>query len=434
MIGTRQYRIERRTSMIATTPAVDDLAATVMERCDALAQFTEETGKITRRYGTVPLAEAMETVERWMREAGMATRRDAIGNLFGLMPGPGDDAPRLMIGGHLDTVRDAGRYDGILGVLSAIATVEAVRSLPQPPPIAIEVAAFADEEGVRFHSLYLGSASATGTLDPAVLDTTDADGVTVREAIAAWGFDPDGALAGSLPERPYLGFVEAHIEQGPRLEAAGIPVGIVSGIVGSRRAHLDIHGIAGHAGTVSMSDRQDALVAASEIILAIDETGRSHENGVATVGEIVVKPGASNVIAGEATISLDLRHPEDSVVDRMYDTIRSRAAAVAARRKVDIAWRTGPKVESMACDDTLNGALAAAIEAAGYEAVELFSGAGHDAATMARRMPATMLFTRCRDGVSHNPAESITTEDVAATIDVLVRFVETMASMQGDRR
>jgi hydantoinase/carbamoylase family amidase len=178
-----------------------------------------------------------------------------------------------------------------------------------------------------------------------------------------------------------------------------------------------------------MPDRRDALAATAEIILAIEQIARDTPDAVATVGEIAVKPGASNVIAGETRISLDLRHPDGAVVDRLYDDIRTRSAAIAARRGVDVIWRTGQKVEAMACDDTLTGALAAAIEQAGYPATRLFSGAGHDAAALSRIMPAAMLFTRCEGGISHNPAERITVEDAAATIDVLARFVDAMAAM-----
>jgi hydantoinase/carbamoylase family amidase len=297
-------------------------------------------------------------------------------------------------------------------------------------PFALEVVGFADEEGVRFHSLYLASSCAAGTMSASMLDTADNDGITVREAIAAWGFHPDAVPDGALTEHRYLGWIEAHIEQGPRLEAAGIPVGIVAGIVGTQKAHLDVTGTAGHAGTVAMTDRQDALVATAEIIVAIEAIGRSIPDAVATVGEIAVKPGAPNVIAGKAGISLDLRHPDNTVLDEMYATIRTRSAAIAARRGVDIIWTTGQRMAAMTCDDALNGALAAAIEGAGYPATRLFSGAGHDAAALSRIMPATMLFTRCEGGVSHNPAEKITSEDAAATIDVLVRFVDALAAMR----
>lgn len=412
------------------TPTVPDLASTLMARADELATHTDIPGTITRTYGTPALAEVFTIAEGWMRDAGLATRRDSIGNLFGLLPHPDPAAPRLLIGGHLDSVRDAGRYDGILGVLSAIAVADHLRDRADRLPFAIEVAAFADEEGVRFHSLYLGSSAATGTLPAEALDVTDHDGVTVRDAIAGWGFDPEGALRGSLLDHRYLGWIEAHIEQGPRLEAAGIPVGIVSGIVATRRAHLDVTGAAGHAGTVAMPDRHDALTAIAEIILAIEAAAREIEHAVATVGEIAVQPNASNVIPGAARISLDLRHPDGAVVDDLYDAIRTRSAAIAARRGVDAIWRTGQKVEAMTCDDTLNGALAAAIEQAGHAPVRLFSGAGHDAAALARIMPATMLFTRCEGGISHNPAERITTEDAAATIDVLIRFVDALAAME----
>lgn len=413
----------------ASTPSVNDLAATLMERCDHLATFTEEPGGITRRYGTPQLADVMAVVDGWMQNAGMITRRDGIGNLFGILPGAPDNAPRLLIGGHLDSVRDAGRYDGILGVLSAISVVDHLKERTGQLPFALEVVAFADEEGVRFHSLYLGSSSAAGTLTRDVLEITDSDGISVRDAITTFGFDPDGALQGSLTDNAYIGFIEAHIEQGPRLEAADLPVGIVSGIVGTRRAHLDVYGTAGHAGTVAMEDRQDALVATSEIILAIDEIGREYENGRTTVGEISVKPGASNVIPGEVRISLDIRHPEGNIVDEIYDRIQRRSASIAAQRQIEVIWRTGQKVDAMSCDDALNGTLATAIEHAGYAPVELFSGAGHDAAALSRIIPVTMLFVRCKDGISHNPAESITAEDAAATIGVLTRFVDAMAVM-----
>ena len=414
-------------SQTANTPPIGDLAEALMSRADELAAYTEEPGGITRRYGTEPLARVMEIVDHWMQDAGMTTRRDAIGNLYGLLPGANEDTPRLLIGGHLDSVRDAGRYDGILGVLSAIATVEHLQASGGTLPFAIEVVAFADEEGVRFHSLYLGSSSASGTLPAEILDVTDADGITVRDAISAFGFDPEGAITGTLPDHHYLGFVEAHIEQGPRLEAADLPVGVVSGIVGTRRAYLDVYGVAGHAGTVAMEDRHDALTTTAAIILEIERVAREIEDARATVGELSVKPGASNVIPGEVRISLDIRHPNGDMVDEIYDRIRTASGAIAAERQMEIAWRTGQKVDGMVCDSRLNSALSSAVSAAGHEPLELFSGAGHDAAALSRIMPVTMLFVRCKDGISHNPAESITTADAAATIDVLSRFVSSLA-------
>ncbi|MBA2760303.1 MAG: Zn-dependent hydrolase [Chloroflexia bacterium] len=416
--------------MNLSLPSIDRLATQLMERADELATHTEEPGGITRRYGTPALAEVMEIVEVWMREAGMTTCRDAIGNLYGLQQGVSDETPRLLLGGHLDSVRDAGRYDGILGVLSAIAVVEFFRASATDLPFALEVVAFADEEGVRFHSLYLGSSSATGTLPAEILDVADADGITVREAVREFGFDPQTALTGSLTDHRYVGFIEAHIEQGPRLEAASLPVGIVSGIVATRRAYLDIYGVAGHAGTVAMEDRHDALVTASEIILAIEAIAREIEDARATVGELTVKPGASNVIAGEVRLSLDVRHPDGAIVDDIYDRIRHASGAVAAERQMEIVWRTGQKVEAMVCDADLNRVLTAAIGDGGLKPMELFSGAGHDATALSRIMPATMLFVRCKDGISHNPAESITTVDAATTIDILARFAQTLATSQ----
>jgi allantoate deiminase len=373
-------------------------AETVMERCDALARFSEEPDRLTRRFGTPALRAASDAVAGWMEEAGLSVRRDAVGNVIGRRDG---DGPTLMLGSHLDTVRDAGRYDGMLGVLVAIECARRERQY------ALEVAAFADEEGVRYGTSYLGSAALAGRFDPAWIDRVDADGVRLADL-----------LEGPLPpgRDDLAGYVEVHIEQGPRLEAAGVPVGVVAGIVGQAHARVEFVGRAGHAGTTPMDMRADALCAAAEWILAVETCG-----AVATVGMADVQPGAANVIPGRVRLSLDVRHPEDTTA--VTAALRERAEAIGAARGVVVGWDALDATAPVACDPALTKALAMTVAEAGHEVVQLASGAGHDAAMMAAIAPVAMLFVRCAGGISHHPDESVNTEDVAAAIDVLDRFL-----------
>jgi allantoate deiminase len=372
-------------------------AETVMQRCDALAAFSEEPGRLTRRFGTPALRAAADAVAEWMRAAGLEPCRDAVGNLIGRRDGAGGT---LVLGSHLDTVRDAGRYDGMLGVLVAIACAERAEQLP----CALEVVAFADEEGVRYGTSYLGSAVLAGRFDPAWRERVDADGVALADL-----------LEGELPaaRADVLGYVEVHIEQGPRLEAAGVPVGVVTEIVAQAHARVEFAGRAGHAGTTPMDMRADALCAAAEWILAVEACG-----AVATVGMADVEPGAANVIPGRVRVSLDVRDALGVVED-----LRERAEAIAAGRGVSVAWQTTDETAAVACDPALTEALAAAVADAGHEVIRLSSGAGHDAAMMAAVAPVAMLFVRCAGGVSHHPDEAVAVEDVAAAIDVLDRFL-----------
>jgi allantoate deiminase len=351
-------------------------------------------------------------VAEWMRAAGLETRRDAVGNVVGSRGRGG-----LVLGSHLDTVRDAGRYDGMLGVLVAIACAEHAAG-------PIEVVAFADEEGIRYGTAYLGSAALAGRFDPAWLSRRDADGVAMADALREFGGDPDGI--GSERRDGLRGYVEVHIEQGPVLEARGVPVGVVDAIAGQTRARVTFTGAPGHAGTVPMDLRRDALVAAAEWISSVDAYGRLHDGVVATVGEAAVEPGASNVIPGRVVLSLDVRHREDAVRERACAALRARAEVVAGARRVDVAWEEIQATPSVACDPGLTTSLAAAVEAAKHPLVRLVSGAGHDAAMMAAVAPVAMLFVRCAGGISHDPAESVAVEDVAAAMDVLDRFLRTV--------
>jgi allantoate deiminase len=360
----------------------------VLERCDALAQISEEPGRLTRRFGTPAMKEANALVAGWMREAGLETREDVVGNLIGRR----GEGPVLMLGSHLDTVIDAGRYDGPLGVLIAI---EAAGRVARD----LEVVGFADEEVCRFGTAYLGSSVMAGRFRQDWLSLTDDDGTALRELVR----ESPPAQA----REDVLGYVEVHIEQGPVLERLGEPVGVVSAINGQSHAEVTFIGQAGHAGTTPMEDRHDALTAAAEWILAVERAG-------GTVGRAEVVPGARNVIPGRTTLSLDLRGPDDDARRATFQGLCDEARAIGARRGVDIEWDAAGDSPAVAMDERLTAAFGVA--------TRLPSGAGHDAAMMAHIAPAAMLFVRSRGG-SHNPAEAVEEADVAVALDALERLL-----------
>jgi len=294
-------------------------------------------------------------------------------------------------------------------------------------PFALEVLAFADEEGLRFGSTYLGSAAAAGTFDATDLDRTDADGISMREAIRRFGGDPDRIDDDRWTAGRPLGYLEVHIEQGPVLEERGVPVGIVSAIAGQNRYVLTFTGEAGHAGTVPMDRRRDALLAAAEFVLAVETEARATPSLVATVGQIAVRPGATNVVPGEVTVSLDVRHADDPQRVAAARRLLEEAAHIAKRRNIDLASRQLSESATVQCSPNLVAALSEAVRDLGHPVVELASGAGHDAVAMSALTDVAMLFVRCKGGVSHNPRESVTEADVAVAIDVAGRFLELAA-------
>jgi allantoate deiminase len=397
-------------------------AAAVLARCDELATFSEEPRRLTRRFATTALWQAGERVRGWMEAAGMVTRRDAIGNLIGRL-GDGDRRT-LLLGSHLDTVRDAGRYDGMLGVLVAIACVERLRDRGRSLPYALEVLAFADEEGVRFGTGYLGSSVVAGRFDGADLRRRDSAGVTLADAVRAFGDDPDGLTSAGRDPADLIGYYEVHIEQGPALEAAGVPLGVVGAIAGQSRARIAFTGEAGHAGTVPMALRRDALSAAAEFVSAVEAVARAHDDAVATVGELEVQDGASNVVPGRVVLSLDVRHAADAVRESVAAELFDRADAIANARSVVLEWDVVQETRAVDCSTWMTELVAEAVAACGQPVVRLTSGAGHDAVMLSTIAPIAMLFVRCAGGVSHNPAESVTAEDVAAAIDVSTKFLE----------
>jgi len=340
-----------------------------------------------------------------MREAGLDTREDAVGNLIGTR-----GEPVVSFGSHLDTVVDAGRYDGPLGVVAGIEVADRLRDVP------LEVISFADEEGVRFGTSFLGSSAMAGTFDVAQLRWTDADGVRLGDLVG----DPANAARDDV-----RAYVELHIEQGPVLERAGAAVGVVTTITGQTNAELTFTGEAGHAGTVPMDARRDALAAAAAFVLAAE--ARGGDGLVATVGQLAVAPGARNVIPGAATLSLDVRHGSDAVRRQAVGDLRAEAERIAAKREVELDWDARGETAAVPTSEELTERLGAAVAAAGQPVEHLPSGAGHDGVAMAAIAPIAMLFVRCERGISHNPAENVDAADVEVALDVLERFVSDLA-------
>ena len=391
-----------------------------MLRLDELAAFSEVPGQLTRRYLSPAHLEAMRQVEAWMHEAGMQVSTDALCSMFGRYEGQRPNAPAILLGSHLDTVLDAGRYDGALGVLAAIAVVAELARTGERLQHAIEVAAFGEEEGSRFPTHILTSSALIGAVNPELLDSRDAQGVSVREALAAAGGNAANYQSCARKPCEIAAYLELHIEQGPVLEKSGLALGAVTAIIGSVRLLVTVSGFAGHAGTVPMSDRCDALMAASEMLLAIERLAAGENDLVATVGQITALPGAQNVIPGTVKFSVDMRSPSDAVRERAHAALRQALQQIAARRGVRVeasTYQTNPGTP-LAC--LVIDTVCEAIAVCGQAPVRLASGAGHDAGVMAKHCPAGMIFLRCKDGISHNPAESITTEDADLGVRVLL--------------
>jgi hydantoinase/carbamoylase family amidase len=399
----------------------------LLARHEALAALTEDEGRLTRTYLTPRHREAGELIAAWMREAGMQAGFDAMGNVVGRYAGATPDAPVLMTGSHMDTVVDAGKYDGLFGILAPIACVADLHARGRRLPVALEIVAFGDEEGVRFGVTLLGSRALAGRFDPNALEAKDRDGVTLREALVAFGGDP-GAIAGLRRDPARVAaFVELHIEQGPVLLEENLPVGVVTAISGATRVRARVTGVAGHAGTVPMRGRRDALTAAAEMALAVEaHCGARADRLVGTVGRLAVAGGgAINVIPGAVEFTVDVRSASDDERRGAVAAIRGQCEAIATRRGVTLDWDAFFELESAPCDPRLMERLAEAVAARGLPVRRLPSGAGHDAMEMARLVPSAMLFVRCgAGGVSHNPAETLSADDADIATTVFLDFLE----------
>ena len=396
-------------------------ARRLMARLDAFAAFTDDPPKLTRLYLSDAHRRAAGQFIAWARESGLEARIDPAGNVVARYEGARAGAPALMIGSHIDTVRDGGRYDGNLGALAALAVVEDLARRGERLETAIEIVAFGDEEGVRFPRTMTGSRAFAGLIEEGWLEQEDVEGVRMREALAAFGGAPDQLAA--MRAVGVVAFVELHIEQGPALEAEGLALGVVSAINGATRLAATVVGLAGHAGAVPMALRRDALAATAEMILGVERRARAGDELVATVGRLDVEPGAVNVIAGLTRFSIEVRGPRDEPRRRAVADIAAELEAIAARRGVTLTLAPTHEAGAYICDPKIVAGLSAAVQAIGQTPRLLPSGAGHDTMIMGQLCPAGMLFVRCKGGVSHNPAESITEADCELALAALTRFV-----------
>lgn len=362
-----------------------------------------------------------------MREAGLAVREDAVGNLIGRLESPKAKAKILLLGSHLDTVRDAGRFDGALGVLLPISALAELKRRGVVLPYHVGVLGFSEEEGVRFASAYLGSKGYTGQLRAADLKRRDADGLSVAEVLAEYNDGRFSSPTAAHRKRELLGYIEVHIEQGPVLEAKKLAVGVVSAIAGQTRGRLTLRGKAGHAGTTPMTLRHDALAGAAEAILLAESLAARSAPLVITVGTLTVSPGAPNVIPGEAVLSLDIRHPRDAVRRKAVQAVLAGTKRIAVCRGLAVSWQLTQENGAVMCDATLTTLLSESVQSIQGETCSLVSGAGHDAVVMSAVTPVAMLFVRCREGLSHHPDEYASPADLNVALRVIEDLLERLA-------
>jgi len=408
-----------------TTPLSADIGTRIMAWADALAVHTDQPGILTRTYLTDAHHGAAAQLTEWMQAAGMTVRRDAAGNVIGRYEGAQANAPALLTGSHFDTVRDAGRYDGNLGVILPIACVAEWHRQGKRFPFAIEVIGFAEEEGVRFKATLLGSRAIAGTFDHNVLDNVDDAGRAMRDVMRAAGFDAAQLPAARHDREKVLAFVEVHIEQGPVLLNEGLPVGVVTAISGATRFIVELEGLAGHAGTVPMDMRRDAAMAGAEIGLFIEKRCGGKPGLVGTVGQFNVPNGATNVVPGRAVFSIDIRAGVDAEREAAVNDVLAEIERVCARRNVRVHIRKTHEAASVPCAPWLQSQWAAAVQRQGVPVRHLPSGAGHDAMAIAAIADVAMLFVRCGNGgISHHPTETMTAEDAEIAARVFADFVE----------
>ena len=399
-------------------------AREVIHRCRLLAACSEQPGFTTRTFLSAPMRDVHAHLTRWMQDSGMTVSLDHAGNLRGVYPASSPTAPRFFIGSHLDTVIEAGAFDGILGVVFGVAIVEILKG--QHFPFAIEVVGFSEEEGVRFGVPFIGSRALVGSVDAELLERHDTGGVSVGDAIRNYGLDPS-RIGEAQVEAGAVGYLEFHIEEGPVLDDLGLPLAIVDSIVGQSRLAVSFTGAANHAGTTPMAARRDALAGAAEWVGAVESLARETLGLVATVGHIEALPGATNVIPGRCLTSLDVRHREDAARGAAVATLIELAKVIAARRGLEVRWETRLDQPSTPMDPVLVATLERAVSRSGSSVHHMPSGAGHDAMIMARRMPVAMLFVRSPLGISHHPDETVIEDDVAAALAAGQQFLEDVA-------
>lgn len=405
--------------------------ARAVARCDAfgVAPFSDMVDGLFRAWLTPAFAAAQDQLAAWMEDAGMGVSHDGATNVIGRYEGQNPDAPALLIGSHIDSVADGGRYDGPLGVMLGVELVAALHTAGRRMPFAIEIIAFGDEEGSRFPAAMLTSRAVAGTLKLDALEIVDAAGVELADALTQGGYDPGAFRLATRAPGSVLAYLEAHIEQGPVLEAQGLAVGVVTGIAAQHRYMVRLTGQAGHAGTCAMPLRRDALAGAAEMVLAVEKLARDDASDlVATVGQISAHPGAANVIAGDVRFSIDLRSGDPQRHAQAAQSMLDRLAAIAAARDLGFTATRTFELPASPCDPALMALLDTALAQAGQPPMRLVSGAGHDAIAMAALCPTAMLFIRCRGGISHNPAEHVEADDADVALRVMLHFIELLGA------
>lgn len=413
---------------MAVSAEIASIGARAEAMLSELGAISTEPQRLIRLYLTPEHRRAADLVASWMREAGMTVSEDALGTVRGHWRP--ELKKRLLIGSHVDTVIDAGKYDGPLGVVAGILAVRELEARNVRLPFGIDVLAFGDEEGSRFRTTLAGSSACAGVFDRTSLGFPDRNGITLADAIKAYGKGVEDISAAAYDPADVLGYVEVHIEQGPVLEAQGRPLGVVTGIVGQSRMRVVVLGEAGHAGTVPMPMRHDALAGAAELMLLIERTALENQDDamVATVGRIEASPGATNVIPGRVGFSLEFRSSSDAKRKAAIAQVKADAQRIGVRRKLEFAFEPFHETNTTACTPGLQQLLADAIGTLGYDTLRLPSGAGHDAQVMAKLCPMAMLFVRCKGGISHNPAEFASELDMGLAVAALVQFIETLAA------
>ena len=393
----------------------------IQRRLDQLATVTDEKGTITRTFLSSGMEHANHIVAAWMREAGLETSEDSVGNLLGR--NPSSASPIFLLGSHLDTVRNAGRFDGALGVILGIEAVEILRSAKVTLPFSLAVAGFADEEGVRFQNAYIGSKAFCGLLTSQDLVKVDREGQTMLEVIEQW-CGHKFSLPGPKFRRDELaGYLEVHMEQGPVLESEGLALGVVSAIAGQLRCLLTWTGKASHAGTTPVGLRRDALAGAAEFIRSLDKASDKFPGLMASVGRLTVEPNVSNVVPARVIHTLDARHQSDSILDEAGKWIERRANEIAKSLRLDFRWEVFLAASARNCDELLSRRLLDAVTKVTGTSRILPSGAGHDAAILSPLYPAAVLFVRCRDGLSHHPDEFVSEEDIKMALQATIEFL-----------
>ena len=403
------------------------LAQRVWSYCESLAAITQTPGQVDRRYLTQEHAQANNQVSQWAAAYGLQSWQDQAGNQWARLASANPDAKRLIIGSHLDTVPNGGKYDGILGVVLPLVILQELALSGYQSDVHLDVVGFGDEEGTRFGTTLLGSSAAAGKWREEWFALEDPQGCALQDAFTQFGLDPKAVDGARIATDNAVGYVEIHIEQGPVLESDDLPIGIVSGISGAKRFRITLKGNAGHAGTVPMNTRHDPLVAAARWADKVDTLAREAcqqgEPVVATVGQLQAFPGAVNVIPGSVEMSLDVRslsdEKRDALVEQLLETLESSATEHKLRLEIEQIHNAA----AVNCNARLIGLLSTAANETVQQAPQLPSGAGHDAMVFADTIPTGMLFMRCRGGISHHPDESVTLEDIKAGIQVMHRFL-----------